>query len=349
MKKQLFHSYRYMSEKKHNNTGSSERKNVHSQPAYVAEISDKAFIDYDPKKDTRPYEVYRNDIKFRKQRNIDPTRAKWSDDVKADFYSKDTDSIEYRVEECIREKYTMIDLSHMGENCFKELFSHKLFNTIRHKIQHIFAKESKLSVLPDLTCFTELQTLDLSTNVIEVLPNLPESLEELIVNDNRLTEIPHTLPKLLRMDASNNKIEKINFSKALERLHLKNNPISMIPELPKLYHLDLSTTGIRHLHSLPKLRYLDVSYTEIQTIPAMTSLEHLLCNESSVSDISKLNDLHSLEITGSKIVRVQYFKNLMTLVYHAEQRLQLSKNYKILRMKISKANIAEITFVVQHI
>ena len=88
----------------------------------------------------KQYPVYRNDIKFKKFRNIDPSMAIWNDDVKHDYYNKDTDSVSYRIEECIREKSEMIDLSHMDEDCFINLFAHKMFPTIRVKIQHIFAK-----------------------------------------------------------------------------------------------------------------------------------------------------------------------------------------------------------------
>jgi len=80
---------------------------------YRDDGSNKAYIDYDPSKDTRSYPVYRNDIKFRHHRNVDPSRAVWDDDVKKDFHEKDTDSIEYRLEECKRENYETLDLCHM--------------------------------------------------------------------------------------------------------------------------------------------------------------------------------------------------------------------------------------------
>jgi hypothetical protein len=300
--------------------------------------------DYDPKKDTRKYPVYRNDIKFRKHREVDPSRAEWDDDVKQDYQDKDTDSVEYRLEECKREKYETLDLSHMQKDCFEELFSNEFFMSIKTTIQHIFAKDCGIRVLPDLTSLTNLQTLDVSCNKLKVLPELPESLEELIVNDNRLTEICNDLPKLLRFNGSDNRLTQINYSNSLERVHIKNNPIDTVPRLSNLYFLDASITKVKRLYPMPKLKYLDISFTEIQVVPDMPCLEHLQCNESSVNDISVIKSLHSLEIINSKILRIQYMPNLKTLTYCDLNEIKLSKQFKIMYAKKNRNNVNQITF-----
>lgn len=307
-------------------------------------LTQKDAIEYDPSKDTRKYPVYRNDIKFKTHRNIDPSRAIWDDDVKQDYQNKNTDSIEYRMEECKREKYETLDLSHMQTDCFEQLFSNKTFLGVRNKIQHIFAKESNIKILPNLSELINLQTLDVSSNEIKDLPELPDSLEELLINDNRLLFIDNDLPNLLRLYASNNMLSRINYSNSLERLHIDNNPIDYIPKLSNLYFLDASTTKIKKLYQMPKLKYMDISFTEIEVIPEMQCLEILQCNESSVNDIRALKSLHRMEIVKSHIENVHYMKNLSTLIYHDSSQIRISSRYKIMHAKKNKTNINDITF-----
>ena len=103
-------------------------------------------------------------------------------------------------------------------------------------------KDCSLRNIPNLDCFTALLTLDLSCNRLTTLPVLSNTLEELIINDNRISEIPHELPNLLRFNGSDNVITKFNYPKNIERIHLKNNPISYIIKLDYLYFLDISKT-----------------------------------------------------------------------------------------------------------
>ena len=296
---------------------------------------------------SKSYVVYRNDIKYKKHRNIDMSRAIWDDDVKKDFEEKDTDGIDYRIDECKREKSETLDLTHMDKYCFEQLFSHQTFSNIKKSLQHIFAKYSNLKTIPNLLILKKLQTLDISCNKLKELENLPESLEELIVNDNNLTSIDIQLPNLKRFNGSNNMLEKFNYSNSLERLHLQNNPINVIPKLTNLYFLDISNTKITEIYSMPRLKYLDICNTEITIVPAMSSLEVLLCNNSSVNDISAINTIYSLEMINSKINCIHYMPNLNSIRYHDQDsaKLKLSKRYKILCQKQNTLLINEITFV----
>lgn len=322
----------------------STKSLIRDREMYHDDGSNKAFIEYDPNKNKTPYPVYRNDIKFRKHRDIDTSRAVWADDIKQDFHNKDTDSIDYRIEECIREKGEMLDLSHMNKDCFKMLFSNKTFPKIKHTLQHIFAKDCDLDMLPDLNCFVSLLTLDLSCNKLTVLPKLPETLEELIVNDNLITKITTLMPNLLRFNGDNNLISNMTFSKSLERIHLKNNPISQIPQFENLYFLDISTTKINKLYSCPNLKYLDISFTQITELPSMDSLQVLVCIHSNLFDITKLKNLYTLDMAGSKIIRVPYFNNLNKMSYTEGIDLRLSQNYCVKYSKTNKLNITEIVF-----
>jgi hypothetical protein len=323
---------------------SNTEKLTRSSEKYKDDGTDKAFKNYDQNIDKTKYPVYRNDIKFKQHRNVDPSRAVWSEDVKNDFHNKDTDSIEYRIEECAREKDTMLDLSHMDEKCFDDLFKNKKFLSIISKVQHLFAKDCKLRKLPNLKCMTGLLTLDISCNKITELPELPLSIEELIVNDNRLTLINNNMPNLLRFNCDNNNIKQITFSPTLQRIHVVKNPINEIPDLKELYYLDASSTQIKHIGSFPKLKHLSVSSTKITTIKNLESLEYLQCNSSDVKYISNIPKIQSIEMVDTQIDCLPFMQQLYRVTYTQSNRFKLSKKYKIHNVKKNKNNVNEIVF-----
>jgi hypothetical protein len=322
----------------------STKKLICDTEKYVDDGSNKAFVDYDPSKDTRKYQVYRNDIKYKQHKEIDASRAEWDNDVKRDFQTKDTDSLDYRLEMCEKENYETLDMASMKNDCFLKLFEHKIFPKIKDRIMHIFAYECDITEIPDLTCFSQLQTLDLSRNKLRKLPLLPESLEELIVNNNKITTLDQNLPKLLRFDGTNNRFNHIIFSDALERIHVKNNPITKLRAFNNLHYLDISYTKINKIDSMPRLKYLDMSHTEIISLPSLPMIEQLLCNESKLNDISNISSLQCLEIINTNVSRIHYIKNLITLLYHESNPIILSQKYKMLNVKKNKNNISEITF-----
>jgi hypothetical protein len=292
--------------------------------------------------------VYRNDIKYKRYRDVDPEKAIWDDDVKMDYHDKDTDSIKYRLEECEREKYETLDISHMNENCFEELFANHTFNRIKNKIHHLFAKECQLVELPDLSTLSSMITLDISKNRIRKMPKLPESIEELIVNDNELTEINNFMPRLKRFNGSNNKIKIFNYQdsqNSLESIYLTNNPIDNVPILNNLYYLNVSSTNIKEIYQMKRLKTLECSKTHITKIPCMNSLECLICNSSKVNDISELKSLQSLEMVNTPIPRVHYMKQLDAITYHHDSNVEISKQYVIKYVRKNRNNIIELKMI----
>lgn len=294
------------------------------------------------------YTVYRNDIKYKSHKNIDPEKAIWNDDVKNDFHNKDTDSIDYRLEDCKKEKHSLIDLSHMNKNCFVNLVVNptylKLKPLLKQNLNHIFARECELTELPDLDCFDFLETLDISHNNLTVLPKLPRSLQELIVNNNKLIEIKEILPNLRRINANDNNIIRFDYPNSLERVHLKNNPISYIVKLDHVYFLDISHTKVKELHECPKLTYLDLTSTSITVLPTLNNLEHLTCNDSMLTDITNLKNLHSLVMINAKIDKVPFFKDLHNFIYKDNTKFMLAKQYSVKCIKKNKNDITEIIF-----
>jgi Leucine-rich repeat (LRR) protein len=91
----------------------------------------------------------------------------------------------------------------------------------------------KLTELPDLSCFTQLETLVCDNNRLTSLPdNLPNSIKTLWCYNNRLASLPEKLPD------------------SLENLWCHNNLISSIPSrkdyFPKLKDLCISKNNLTH-------------------------------------------------------------------------------------------------------
>ena len=290
------------------------------------------------------YTVYRNDIKFKKHRHIDPKCADWTDDIKSAFYRYNTDSIEYRIQECIREKLETLDLSHMTHECFEDFMSHPKFREIRDKVQHIFAQSSNLSIIPNLHNFTNLLTLDLSNNRLTKINTLPTSLEELILNNNKLISLSHNLPNLKRLKITDNKITDIKLSNSLESTYLNNNPINNISQLDNIKYLNISNTDIKYIHSYPKLEILDCYHTKINSIPQMNKLKELNCSYSFISNIQELKHLETLEMINTNIDKLHYIHSLCTVKYHSNDKFKISNQYQLVSIKKNKKDINEIIF-----
>lgn len=290
------------------------------------------------------YRVYRNDLKFKNHRQIDPNCAVWTKKIKNSFVTYNTDGIDYRIYECIQENSETIDLSHMTLECFEEFITHLQFKNIRDTIQHIFAESSNLTIIPNLHKFKNLITLDLSNNKLTNIQSLPETLEELILDNNRLISFTHNLPNLKRLKISNNNISEIKLNNSLESIYLNNNPIDNINYTHNIKYLNISNTYIKSIYSYPKLEILECHHTKIKYIPKMDTLKELNCSFSPVSDISKLNNIESLEIINTHIKNIHYMNSLCIIIYNRGDIFKLSNKYIISGIKQNKNDKNVITF-----
>ena len=63
--------------------------------------------------------------------------------------------------------------------------------------------------LPDLTKYINLKVLNCSNNELTELPNLPNTLIELICSNNKLTELTNLPNTLIKLNCGNNKLIKL--------------------------------------------------------------------------------------------------------------------------------------------
>lgn len=300
-----------------------------------------------PEKNTRPYTVYRNDIKYRNRNDIDMSRAVFeNEEVKNDFLNGNTDTIDYRIKDCIREKYQIFDLAHMTKDVFELCISHKDFNTIAQKIEVLSANDCGIEKLEDLSMFSKLISLNIGDNKLTKLPKLPESLEELIIDNNNIQLIPY-MKNLKRLRARNNDIRRIHYSNSMESLNLSGNSnLTELAPLSELYHLEIGKTGITEVPIFPNLKYLDIDETRIKSLPQLPYLHILTCVRSELSDISNLSKLYSLIATNSKVRRVHYMDTLQKFTYNSlhQNEIRLSNRYKAHRIVKNKSDIVDVMF-----
>lgn len=293
------------------------------------------------------YTVYRNDIKNKKKNQIDPSDVEWDGCTEKDF-EQDTDHIDYRIAECVRERYDMLDLSNMTERCFSDLVEHKEYKTILMKLKHLFMSNSHLLNIPSLVDFVNLETLDLNNNMIDCLPLLPDSLQELNIENNRLTHINQMFPNMKRLFCKNNLLETLVITSSMERIECSHNPLQTIRSFDgvfsKIYYMDCSNTLITDIPPMERLRNLDCSNTPLKKLPRLDSLKVLSSSDSRLEDITKLNSLESIAMVRNNINSLHYIESLREITFEKSRNIMFSKNYRVKCLHENRNEIYKVLF-----
>jgi Leucine-rich repeat (LRR) protein len=291
------------------------------------------------------YPVYRNDIKYKKYKNIDPNKALWSDkDVEKDFYETNTDSLAYRIKLCKLEKYDNIDLSYLNQNDIDNFFLDSFFINNKDKIKHLFINDCKIYFLSDLNSMTSLETLDISNNELTELPNLPQSLTELVANNNKLNTVNNIdLPNIIRLDLSHNNLTKLPPFNSVQKLYINNNNISsMNCKYNNLKELNCSNNSIFQLPEMNNISILDCSNTKVRQIFDYMNLTDIVCNNSIITKLERIPRLEFLQIVDTKIEKLDYFHNLRVLIFNKYNNIKISSKYNVVDAICNKHNIMRI-------
>lgn len=291
------------------------------------------------------YDVYTNDLKFKKNRNIDSKRAKWNNINDEYMYDNiDLDSIEYRLLECKKNDYSILDFSHMDLKQLPEIDKH-----IKSCINYLFITDNELSELPDLNDYIHLQILDISHNKIKKINKLPPSLIELNCKENNLESLPSCseCPNLKRIECSNNNIRNIPVYSNITDLLCNNNKIESLIGLKKLEKLSCMNNKICLINECGNLKYLDCSNNDIKYLPEMEKLVDLIINNNMIDNLGKFKNLKYIEMFGTKIKILPYIDTLEELFCHKENITEISKLYMInkkIDIKIHKDKNMHIVF-----
>jgi hypothetical protein len=207
----------------------------------------------------------------------------------------------------------------------------------------------------------DLRTLVCSGTMIEVLSNLPDSLEYLECNRSwhlkyikclppnlrsfqcitsvlqSLVSLPNSLQTCIIRQTNLHSLPPLPSD--LIRLDCSHNGLTYIGKLPyTLRVLNISHTGINHLPPLPYgLIDLDVSHTPLTEMPDLSDcLEFLNCAHTNIKFIPTLNRrLRKLDISNTRIRSLPSIPNSLNIIHCSAEFLDA-------QFEIIPANLIEI-------
>lgn len=282
---------------------------------------------------TEKYIVYKNDLKFKKFRNIDPDKAIFdSDDVEYKNNNVDCDTLVYRLEDCKKNNYSLLDLSYLNLITIPDIRKFNDYDKLKN-IKMLFLHDNSLKSLGnELNYFENLEILDVSSNNLTNIEYLPLTLIELACHNNNLTNIiSHNLLK--RLDCSSNNLESLNNFDLLEQLVCDKNQLKTLNSFQNMTRLICKFNPIIKIGSLPKVSYLDCSNTSLSGTfgqdNIFTNLEYLLINKTNISSLSTNLRIKTLEMAGSKITKLPYIPSLKYILFNKNEHFMLNDKYKI--------------------
>ena len=237
--------------------------------------------------------IYKNDLKFNDEINLEDTEFE-SDSVKKMYNNfKNKPKIELRIEDSKMENYKYLDLSKLDieDEQLIRLFELDKIKYILNKIEFLDLAHNKLTSLPDLKKYPNILYLSISFN----------SIEQHIQDDN-----------LVELTCHNNKIKSIKSNKLL-RLNASHNNIDMI-DVPNINVLVINYNKLFWIQSYLDLTYLECIGNQINKIDHMINLEELYIGDNKVISISNMPKLKVLNCVSNPLEKIKFFPNLKTLL-----------------------------------
>lgn len=271
---------------------------------------------YDKNGEVRTYPVYHNDIRCWRQWKNDSKESK-----KLKFIKR-YDTIEARIEECIKSKWESLNLNDMDLKEFPLKY-------IKHpeRLQHIFCSRNCFKELPNLNKFTSLKVLDLSHNKLKYLPKLPD-LEELCFANNLISDTSNLPLNLLRMDCSNNSIRKLPKMDRLTHLNCHKNKLKELPKMDSITELICHDNRLKTINSYHKMTYLDCSNNNVSKIEDQKLLEELCCDRNPIRDIPCFMKLNFLLSYDTEIANLWYMPKLKFAVMDSRYLKAIHEYYE---------------------
>ena len=286
------------------------------------------------------YSITKNDLKYKKMRNLDGTKINTFDSKNTSEYNKELqnlylnenlDSFEYRINECNKENNKILDLKHLDLKIFP-----KLADDIINNLEELYISNNDIEELPDLHNFKKLKVIDISVNKLKKIGKLPNTLIEFCCFDNLLLDISpiKNCINLKTLYICNNKISDLSFlesNKSLEILLANDNQITDIPRnIPKLKKIQIKNNKLTKVKSYDNLIYLDCRNNNILEVEQQINLRDLIIsNNKELSDLPVMNKLKYLEIVNTKIERIRYMEKLEELILLLDNLKYISKKYRV--------------------
>jgi hypothetical protein len=300
--------------------------------------------DKEDDKEDEKYIVYKNDLKYKTNRELDEKKIIWSSpEVEMMYYNVDLDTIKYRIDECIEEKYITLDLKHLNLNKLPVLP-----NKIIKSVKYLFLGDNNFSNFPDLTEWTNLEMIELNHNKIKEINYLPNSLIELCIKDNLLENIQFNKNcKIERLDIRQNKLNNIIIPPSIKILDVAQNNLHIcIHNLPNIEKILCGNNNIKQIINCPLLKYLDCRSNPIINIDNCNMIEHLVCSNTLLDKIPNCPNIKTIECFYTKIYELPYYEHLYELLCENNQIKKISSKYIISSADTYKEKLLHINFKV---
>lgn len=284
------------------------------------------------------YYITKNDLKYKKIRNLDKSKISnlnkyneyYDKDLDKLFDNNNCDTIEFRIDECIKEGKKILDLKYLELKEFPKI----PIELIKY-LEELYISNNELEVLPDLDHFVNLKILDIAENKLKQIGKLPPKLIELCCFENKLDDISSVdkCKYLKTLYINNNKIDNLDFLDSHPRLEIllaNFNNIKDIPRnIPNLRKIQISNNKLTKIKSYPKLIYLDCRHNNIEEIESQDSLKDLILSFNVIKEIPVINTLRYLEIVNTNIEKIRYMKQLVELICMSDKVKYISSKYNI--------------------
>ena len=138
---------------------------------------------------------------------------------------------------------------------------------------------------------------------LERLPYIPDNVEFLYCNNNKLKELPNNLPNnLIGLHCNNNLLKKLpNLPNILlSNLQCANNQLETLPDLPDtLWKLGCENNQLKTLPDLPNnLEELNCANNQLKTLPNLSNnLEVLNCANNQIEELPILPKLKNFTVS----------------------------------------------------
>ena len=301
------------------------------------------------------YTIYRNDLKYCDKAELTSDNIIWDGNLKEIYEKIDPFSLSYRISECERENYTILDLTNLSESSVLNFFTTQFFTKYKDTIQHLFMESCKLSELPNLKEMSKLETLNVNNNNLIKISNLPHSLTELCANNNKLIKINSKLRNILRLDVSHNSLTSCyNLRKCVYLNISHNNICDFNMKSPNMVELNINNNPLINFstNDMANLKYLDIRHTKIfkiNNIDKLVNLIHFNSSYNNLSDIEEMNKLHQLkhlDLIKTIVKYIPYIPKLERLQITDSSDIIFNTKYKdvISKFNINKHNILSVHF-----
>jgi Leucine-rich repeat (LRR) protein len=288
------------------------------------------------------YIVYKNDLKYKKHRNLNKQKIYWDDNETENMDNINCDTLDYRINECVQKNNSILDLKYLELNKYPNIT-----NINKEYLKYLFISGNELLHLPNLNELINLEVLDCSENKLCQLINLPKKLIELDCSRNELTNITAIINcnNLEKINCSYNEITEIPSHIKLLILACNNNKLKFVSNMDSLQKLYCSNNMIKIIQKLKNIKFIECYNNSLKKINKFELLEELYCYNNNIIEIKAMPLLTALECYDNNIKILPFMVKLKRVTCDYHKLEQIGEKYEIGNISINNGTYLFINFI----